>query len=34
MLNFEELTEAWRNVEAKQDMYTTFLEDSEVETEA
>ena len=30
-LNFEEPNEAWRNVEAKHDMYTTFLKDSEVE---
>ena len=30
-VNFEELNEAWRNVEAKNDMYTTFLKDSEVE---
>ena len=30
-VNFEELNEAWRNVEAKHDMYTTFLKDSEVE---
>ena len=30
-VNFEQLNEAWRNVEAKHDMYTTFLKDSEVE---
>ena len=30
-VNFEELNEAWRNVEAKHVMYTTFLKDSEVE---
>ena len=30
-MNFEELNEAWRNVEAKHDMYTTLLKDSEVE---
>ena len=30
-LNFEQLNEAWRNVEAKHDMYTTFLKDSEIE---
>ena len=31
VVNFEQLNEAWRNVEAKHDMYTTFLKDSEVE---
>ena len=30
-VNFEELNEAWRNVETKHEMYTTFLKDSEVE---
>ena len=30
-VNFEQLNEAWRNVEAKHDMYTAFLKDSEVE---
>ena len=30
-VNFEQLNQAWRNVEAKHDMYTTFLKDSEVE---
>ena len=30
-VNFEELNEAWRNVEAKHNMYTTFSKDSEVE---
>ena len=30
-VNFKELNEAWRNVEAKHVMYTTFLKDSEAE---
>ena len=29
--NYDELTEAWRNVESKHDAYTIFLEDSEAE---
>ena len=29
--NYDELNEAWKNVEAKHDVYTTFLKDSEVE---
>ncbi|KAJ7337869.1 hypothetical protein OS493_008027 [Desmophyllum pertusum] len=29
--SYDALNEAWRNVEAKHDVYTTFLEDSEVE---
>ena len=29
--NYDELTEAWRNVESKHDTYTMFLEDGEVE---
>ena len=34
-VNFEEMNEAWRNMEARHDMYTTFLKDSEVkESEA
>ena len=28
---YDELTEAWRNVESQQDTYTIFLEDSEAE---
>ena len=30
-VNFQQLNEAWRNVEAKHDMYTAFLKDSEVQ---
>ena len=30
-VNFKELNKAWRNVEAKHVMYTTFLKDSETQ---
>ena len=30
--NYNELTEAWRNIESKHDTYMIFLEDSKVET--